>query len=78
MDADQLIIMSQPGEKEDRKVSVRSFKFEARLGEAKLVQAGIAPYVSPALADLMFSDEFKKHCMACDKLSVRSTFLHWP
>lgn len=70
-DTEQVVLMSQATDKEERRVSVRSFKFEARIGEAKLLHAALAPYVSPALAELMFSDEFKKHCAACDKLSVR-------
>lgn len=71
-DDDVLISLNEAGTKEERKVAVRSFKYEARIGEAKLVQASLAPLLSTALADLMFSDEFKKHCMACDQLSVRT------
>eukprot|EP00892_Ulva_mutabilis_P001542 jgi/Ulvmu1/11389/UM075_0051.1 len=65
-----LITLCEPGDKDERKVVVRSFKFEARIGEAKLLQGALAPLLSPALAELMFSDEFKKHCQACDQLSA--------
>lgn len=70
-DGEAMVHLVDETEKDDRRVPQRSFKFEQRLGEAKEVHAYLSPAISPSLASLMFSADFKKHCLACDKLVVR-------
>ena len=77
-DADVLVQLMDETEKEGRRVPQRSFKFEQRLGEAKEVHACLSPVISPSLASLMFSADFKKHGLACDKLTVCTMSLPCP
>lgn len=72
-DAEAMVQLMDETEKEGRRVPQRSFKFEQRLGEAKEVHACLSPVISASLASLMFSSDFKKHCLACDKMTVCST-----
>lgn len=71
-EAEAMVQLVDETEKESRRVPQRSFKFEQRLGEAKDVHACLSPFISAPLASLMFSSDFKKHCLACDKLMVRT------
>jgi hypothetical protein len=70
-ESEAMIHLVDEAEKEDRRVPQRSFKFEQRIGEAKDLHACLSPAISAPLASLMFSADFKKHCLACDKLAVR-------
>lgn len=74
-DGEAMVLLVDEIEKDDRRVPQRSFRFEQRIGEAKEVHAFLSPVISASLASLMFSSDFKKHCLACDKLLVRTRFL---
>jgi hypothetical protein len=66
---------SDASDKEKRALPPRSRKFEVRPTEAMDVQRLLAPYTAPYLLPQMFARDFSYHCLAAEKLMVRSALV---